>query len=311
MPATKWEVRPIIWGWTCELADGSGLSFGGVHQTSEDGRAHTSVKIGADWRPLWGELRQNNPLQRHFDAVWALRNASKDTLARARHLYFEGKLAADEAKILHADINPAAHKLAKDLAALVVELKAPAKLDRYEAGQVAHAVKHVEVAAEHFKSFGSQITVEQLIAMRRGQIALERASEMLDAEPPPRALSLIAWDAKTKVYALFGGDHTDYLTNDLWIFDPAKAANGSSATPTARPSRGPTTTGTRSATAASLWSAAIPAICPVKATSTSARRAGFTISRKIPGRPTATRKSSSPPGRARGATNRRQGPNPS
>jgi hypothetical protein len=42
-----------------------------------------------------------------------------------------------------------------------------------------------------------------------------------DCEPPPRALSPIAYDAKTKLFVIFGGDHFDYLTNDTWTFDPA------------------------------------------------------------------------------------------
>ncbi|HVR83772.1 MAG TPA: kelch repeat-containing protein, partial [Planctomycetota bacterium] len=44
----------------------------------------------------------------------------------------------------------------------------------------------------------------------------------LDAEPPPRALSPIAYDAKTKLFFIFGGDHLDYLTNDTWVFDAAQ-----------------------------------------------------------------------------------------
>jgi hypothetical protein len=46
-------------------------------------------------------------------------------------------------------------------------------------------------------------------------------AEALNAEPPPRALSPLAYDAKTKLFVLFGGDHLDYLTNDTWVFDPA------------------------------------------------------------------------------------------
>jgi len=75
-----------------------------------------------------------------------------------------------------------------------------------------------------------------MAAMRKGQIELEIAAEPLDAEPAPRALSRIVWDAKTKLYTLFGGEHMDYSTNDLWVFDPASAA-GSSAT--RAPPRGP------------------------------------------------------------------------
>src|SRR5437868_5573696 len=47
VPATNWEARPIIWGWSCELPDGSGLQFGGVNQVSDDGHARTCVKDGA------------------------------------------------------------------------------------------------------------------------------------------------------------------------------------------------------------------------------------------------------------------------
>jgi len=47
------------------------------------------------------------------------------------------------------------------------------------------------------------------------------AGEMGECEPPPRALSPIAYDAKSKLFVIFGGDHLDYLTNDTWVFDPA------------------------------------------------------------------------------------------
>lgn len=38
----------------------------------------------------------------------------------------------------------------------------------------------------------------------------------------PAALSPIVYDPKSKRYFLFGGDHLDYLMNDVWLFDPAK-----------------------------------------------------------------------------------------
>jgi hypothetical protein len=46
-------------------------------------------------------------------------------------------------------------------------------------------------------------------------------AESRESEPPPRALSPIAYDAKSKLFVVFGGDHFDYLTNDTWVFDPA------------------------------------------------------------------------------------------
>ena len=54
------------------------------------------------------------------------------------------------------------------------------------------------------------------------QILLEKSAEALDAEPPPRALSPIVYEPRSKRFVLFGGDHLDYLTNDTWLFDPVE-----------------------------------------------------------------------------------------
>jgi len=222
VPATNWKQDPVLWGWTCELPDGSGLAFGGVHQTADDGISHTQVKEGGAWKPIFDELRKANPLQKRFEQVRELRNACKDTLAKARHIYFEGKPAAEEGKLLKAGVDPAVEKLAKDLAALTAELKGQSGLGEYEAGQVKFALKHLEAAAGQVKPFGAQTTPELMAAMRKSQIEIELAAEAFDAEPPPRALSRIAFDPKTKVFVIFGGEHMDYSTNDLWVFSPAK-----------------------------------------------------------------------------------------
>ena len=58
--------------------------------------------------------------------------------------------------------------------------------------------------------------------MQANAIRIDQAAELLDAEPPARALSPIVYDPKTGLYVLFGGDHCDYLTNDTWVFDPKK-----------------------------------------------------------------------------------------
>ena len=222
VPATQWELRPIIWGWSCELPDGSGLQFGGVNQISDDGRGRTCVKDGANWKPLIDELRKNNVLQKHFEGVWALRNGTKDALARARSLYFDGKTADEESKTIKATVDPALSDVVANLTKKIDELKSLSGLEAYESGQVKAALKHLEAAAGLIKPIGETATPELLTTLRRGQIELELASEPLDAEPPPRALSVIAYDAKTKLLVIFGGDHTDYFTNDLWVFDPAK-----------------------------------------------------------------------------------------
>jgi hypothetical protein len=222
LPATKWKKDPVLWGWTCELPDGSGLAFGGVHQTSDEARQHTRIKVGGKWTPIIEELRKKNPLQKRVKQVRALRDACKDALARARHIYFEGKPAGEEAKLLKARVAPAIDKLVKDLAKLTAELRGESGLTKYEAGQVKFALAHLIAAAGHIKPFGAKTSPKQMATMRKGQIELEIAAEAFDAEPPPRALSLITWEPKNKLFVVFGGDHMDYVTNDLWVFDPAK-----------------------------------------------------------------------------------------
>ncbi len=219
--ATNWEQRPVIWGWSCELPDGSGLQFGGTNQTTDDGRGHTCIKEGGNWKPIIDDLRKGNALQKQFDAVLALRNTCKDTLAHARSLYFDGKPAADEGAKIKSDIDPALAELTAALAKRSTELKGISG-DAYDVGQAKVALKHVDAAAALIKPFGALVTPEAMATLRQAQVELEIASDALDAEPPPRALSIIAYDAKTKLFVVFGGDHYDYLMNDIWVFDPAK-----------------------------------------------------------------------------------------
>ncbi|MFC1479142.1 hypothetical protein ACFL6F_00955 [Planctomycetota bacterium] len=222
VPATKWKKDPVLWGWTCELPNGFGLAFGGVDQLSDDGRPHTRLKAGSSWKPIIEELRRKNPLQKRCEQVCELRNACKDALAKARHIYFEGTTPALEAKMIKAEVQPGVEKLIKDLGKLGRELKSKGSSGKYESGQVTFALKHLAIAAQEIKPFGARITPEQMVHMRRAQIELEIAAEAFDAEPPPRALSLIAYDPKSKLFVIFGGEHMDYVTNDLWVFDPAK-----------------------------------------------------------------------------------------
>jgi hypothetical protein len=58
--------------------------------------------------------------------------------------------------------------------------------------------------------------------LARVAVQWELAAEALDAEPPPRALSPLVFDARSGLIVLFGGDHLDYLTNDTWVFDPVR-----------------------------------------------------------------------------------------
>jgi hypothetical protein len=71
---------------------------------------------------------------------------------------------------------------------------------------------------------GEADPIRALKGLRQGLEEFDKEWEGKLAEPAPRALTAIAWDPKTKLYVLFGGDHLDYLTNDTWVFDPAVPA---------------------------------------------------------------------------------------
>jgi len=57
-------------------------------------------------------------------------------------------------------------------------------------------------------------------ALEKESLVDQTSAEGDNCEPSPRALSPIAYDAKTKLFVIFGGDHLDYLMNDTWVFDP-------------------------------------------------------------------------------------------
>jgi hypothetical protein len=73
---------------------------------------------------------------------------------------------------------------------------------------------------------GSLLSSRKTLDSLKAAQALLRKIE-LDAEaeypaPPSRQNSPLVYDARNKVFVLFGGDHQDYLTNDTWVLDLAK-----------------------------------------------------------------------------------------
>lgn len=221
-----------MWGWRIELPDGSGLAFGGIAswtmqevdgklQRCDDPCVHTQVKRDGKWVSIYEELKKKNPLQQHHDAVIALRPPLKRIYARARHVYFEGLDEAAEKAWIEREIAPLASDLAQRLKAARAALAAAGTGgDAYIRGQAAIALERLDRAAPALEAVGPRTTPEKIAALRLARVALEQAAEALDAEPPPRALSMPAWDPATGLFAVFGGDHLDYLMNDLWVFDP-------------------------------------------------------------------------------------------
>lgn len=211
----------VIWGAECRGPEGQGLAFGGEHLDADDGRPHTRVLEGGVWKAIHVRLRANNPLQKLHDRAWKLRCEAKDVRARARFIYFKGRPAAEEAAFIKKEIDPRLAELVKDLDALAAEL-GKAGGGEYEKGQAAFALKHVGAAKPPLGPVGASVTAAKIKAMRGAQLRLGLAAEALDAEPPPRTLSPLVYDAKTRLYVIFGGDHLDYITNDTWVYDPAK-----------------------------------------------------------------------------------------
>ena len=211
----------LLWGSECRPFAGEGLAFGGMDQESPDGRGHTRLLAGGAWKPIDGDLRARNPLQPFHLRAWKLRNEAKDIRARARFLYFRGLPADEEAARIRSEVAPRQAALAKGMRALIDDLGKATGLGDYENGQVRFARKHAPSAMGPWQGVSRPTDPNTIRAMRRSQVHLALAAEALDAEPPARALSPLAYDAKTRLYVLFGGDHLDYLTNDTWVFDPA------------------------------------------------------------------------------------------
>lgn len=211
----------ILWGAECLEPAGGGLAFGGQDQEAGDGCAHTRIMEGGAWKSLHAQLRAANPMQPFRDRAWVLRTAAKNLRARVRHYYFDGHPPEEDAGFVKREIAQRQATFSNDLSALIASLRNAEE----EAATV--AVAHLQRAAQPMADPLKVITADVLRAMADAQIQLELATESLDAEPAPRSILCdprprtdgIAYDAKTRLYVVFGGDHMDYLTNDTWVFD--------------------------------------------------------------------------------------------
>jgi hypothetical protein len=211
--------QPVIWGAESRQPEGHGLAFGGQDQSADDGRPHTREWVDGEWKSMHRELREKNPLQADHHRVVAVREELKNILARARHQFFEGTATTTDPRIA---------QLLRDLPTIKTD-----HTDDYTRGQIIHAMRHFSQVKSLLSFPGASRN-----ALHSAQIQLELAAEALDAEPAARAMNCgtarlpegmkgppgntLIYDAKTKLYLLFGGDHLDYLSNDTWVFDPAQ-----------------------------------------------------------------------------------------
>lgn len=214
----------VIWGATCDGANGMHLAFGGQDQDAPDGRPHTRIMQDGQWSSIADALRAANPLAALHDRCAAIADRQARLTAQARSLYFQGLPADRRNAATKETLLPAQAQLAQDLAALSADLRGAPNLARADAVRAANSVKLLDGAIAQAEQVGQSLKEDLSPAaiheMWEGQTRIERAAEPLDAEPAPRALSPIVFDARTGLFVLFGGDHCDYVTNDTWTFDP-------------------------------------------------------------------------------------------
>lgn len=195
-PETDLKQR-IIWGSECVLPDGTGLRFGGCDQQSDDGAARTAIRVDGQWKDISDELRKAHKTAPQVAAARQAVAAVKTAVAKARFIYFEGLGDAQRAAAARREVLPYWKSFLQAGAGLGDVMKV-------------------------FKYDCTDVSAESAAGLARAQVVMERIAEMLDCEPASRALSPIAYDPKTKLFVLFGGDHLDYMTNDTWVFDPAR-----------------------------------------------------------------------------------------
>jgi len=226
----------VIWGAQCLQPTGRGLALGGQDQQADDGRPHTRLLVDGKWESLENALRRANPLEDLHDQLQSLRDRVKDSLARARAVYFQGLPAAEQAELLSNNgVTEQVARLKAELASLAAKL--PEGLsDDYAQTQVRIVKKYLQSAHQLLPTLADRVGAAALRRLHQAQIQLEKAADATAAEPPARAMNCgsarlrdgrtgpesatLVYDPKTKLYVLFGGDHLDYLTNDTWVFDP-------------------------------------------------------------------------------------------
>ena len=237
------SIKPrIIWSSQSEEPEGSGLAFGGQDQQGEDGNPHTRIKVDGQWVAVHEELWAKNKLQPFHRIVSDTAAEVRGEVTLLRAAYLGGKLTDEQA------IEPTRARWRKSAAGLAAAIethkgKRGGELGEYENAQLTRVIARLKELGEGklppheplpmsalrdpnrplLTEKGPHTAWATLVAeLYRVQIAIEQAAEWLDAEPPARTMIPVVYDAKTKLYVIFGGDHCDYLTNDTWVFDPAK-----------------------------------------------------------------------------------------
>ncbi|MFW6107576.1 MAG: hypothetical protein ACOC70_00115 [bacterium] len=221
--------QPVIWGAECVSPDGFGLRFGGHEQAADDGRPHTRIKKDGKWIKIEERLEKGRPRLGANEDIRAARDRVKNAMAVARRIFFEGGAADEQAEAAADGALPDVKKAAAQLTEERKELKAflatarltPTLHDRLTKALAGLGDAGTQVA-DGAAALEEGPTAAAIDALWKAQVAAEKAADQLAAEPGARALAPMVWEPKHKVFVLFGGDHLDFLRNDLWTFDPEK-----------------------------------------------------------------------------------------
>lgn len=211
-------------GSICESPDGFGLLFGGVEKLKGDDPQHTEIKIDHNWVSIYEKLKQNNKTQKYYEQLWLLRNRQKDNLVIIRSIYFKGLDIEKTKSLISEQVLPEQEKIIKAVIEVQLELNAiKNKMPLYESTQMGFANQYLDNAIIDYKEIMLNLEVKlesnTIIKLYSILVNLEKASENLNCEPSPRRLSPIVYDSKTSMFVIFGGDHVDYISNDIWVFD--------------------------------------------------------------------------------------------
>jgi len=223
--------QPIIWSTQCDGPEGAGLAFGGQDQESETGASLTRIKAQGEWISISDELWRDHPLVPSHRLLAELTADVRSEMVLLRAAYLRGELRAADA---NDPVITATHqRWQRTMTALAQATQAHhdrmakqwSKEQRDAVTRVIASLK--DLAQGKYPAHTPEAPVNLLpwpamiAKLHRLQTALEQLQEQLAPQPAGRALTAIAYDAKTQCYVLFAGDHLDYLTNDTWLFDPA------------------------------------------------------------------------------------------
>lgn len=205
--------QPLIWSSECISPAGVTLGFGGQDQQADDGGGGTRLKVDGKWESISAELWRKHPnRERHAELV-KLCQELKRIRQVIRDAWFEDSLAA-----LEKQPSTKEQLAAVETALQRWQVVLPGN-KKLLAQRTANLVQH-SLGGISRVELNSRLMSWSIERLHNAVIATEEVLALHGAEPLPRALSPLAYDPKTGRFVLFGGDHCDFLLNDLWLFDP-------------------------------------------------------------------------------------------